>query len=433
MNRQQKLILLTSLGSMLEYYDFIIYGMMTIYLSAIFFPNNLPEIAYLKSFSVLSIGYLARPLGGYCFGVISDLYGRKKALILAMLLMAGATLMIGLLPSYEKAGLLAPLLLIVARFLQGLSFGIEIPSMTTLIREHSTDKHRSGKYFGFIMSSTGLGAVLASGMVFLITQYFNQDEIIQSAWRIPFLMGSVLALFIVFVRGNIEETPVFIQNKDKSLLHHFSKQIRLDLIKNNWRGLISGMAITLFFSFLIIFSLYIPVYLSQYFHYSIQDIFSIMTPSIFMSILLSPLFGQWFDRVDRFQFLKITLIVFLVFLIYSLQILQSGSKSALIFFLFGYQVIIGAYATNIMTILPDIFPAQVRTTGIGLCYNMAYALASLSPMILTSIIETQNYEWVVIVFAVMVVSISFMGSLFLQSSIFNPNHMMNIEIRQPDS
>lgn len=429
MHRKQKLILLTSLGSMLEYYDFIIYGMMTIYLSAIFFPNNLPEIAYLKSFSVLSIGYLARPLGGYCFGVVSDLYGRKKALILAMLLMAGATLMIGFLPSYKTAGLLAPVLLIVARFLQGLSFGIEIPSMTTLIREHNQDNQRAGKYFGFIMSSTGLGAVLASLMVFLITRYFNQDEIVAWAWRIPFLLGSLLALFIIFVRGSIDETPVFIQNKDKALLHDFSKQIRLDLCKNNWKGLLSGMSITLFFSFLIIFSLYIPVYLSQYFHYSIQDIFSIMTPSIFMSILLSPIFGQWFDKLDRFQFLKITLIVFLAFLIYSLQILQSGSKSALIFFLFGYQVIIGAYATNIMTILPDIFPAQVRTTGIGICYNMAYALASLSPVILTSIIQPQNYEWVVIVFSVMMVSISFIGSHFLQSSIFNPNQMIGENTR----
>lgn len=420
MNKKQKLILLTCLGSIMEYYDFIIYGMMTIYLSAVFFPNNAREITYLKSFSILSVGYLARPLGGYFFGIIADLYGRKKTLIIVMLLMSLATLMIGFLPTYAQAGITAPIFLTIARILQGLSFGAEIPSMTTLIKEY-TQNNRSGKYFGLIMSSTCLGALLASAVVFLMSRYFTQHEIIDWVWRIPFIIGSVLALFILIIRNKIDETPEFLQNKHSALLHDSSKQIMLELCKNNWKGLLLGMSITLVFSFLIIFSLYLPVYINQYFHYSIENIFLTMTMSIVLCVLFSPVFGYIFDRLNRFRVLKITALLFIIFLWGSLQGLQSGSHYALIFFLFGYQIFISAYATNIMAMLPDIFPAHIRSTGVGISYNMAYALASLSPAILTSIIQLHNHQFIVIIFSTCIIAIALAGCILLQPSTVQAN------------
>ncbi|HQW58231.1 MAG TPA: MFS transporter, partial [Gammaproteobacteria bacterium] len=193
--KKNKAIFLSCLGAILEYYDFIIYGMMVIYLSEIFFPASNTDVAYLKTFSILSIGYIARPIGGYLFGLVADIYGRKKTLLMVMLVMAASTMMIGLLPTYEAIGIFSPILLTLARVLQGLSFGAEMPNMTTIIKEN-TKTGSSGKYFGIMMSSTAIGTLLASLVVAIITRQFLHDEIVAWVWRLPFLLGGTLALLV---------------------------------------------------------------------------------------------------------------------------------------------------------------------------------------------------------------------------------------------
>jgi len=399
MKKNHKLILLSCLGSVLEYYDFIIYGMMVIYLGEVFFKDASLEVAYLKTFSILAIGYLVRPMGGYLFGVFSDLYGRKKTFLFVMFIMAFATFMIGILPTYEQAGILAPILLTVARILQGLSFGAEMPTVTTIIKEN-TEESSSGKYFGFIMSSTCIGTLVASMMVTFISR-FQDAEIIAGIWRIPFLFGGVLAFLVLMMRSRISETEEFLSHS--KALHKSSLSLTLDLFKNHWQAMILGMAGTAFFSYLIIFSLYLPIYLNQYFNFSKQDIFSTMTFSIFVSILFSPIFGHWFNYFNRSRVLKIITVLFIVFLFITLPYLKSGSLTSLFVFLFGYQFVISAYATNNLAILSKLFPLKLRVTGIGLCYNLAFSLASLTPLILTPFIETHNYDSIVLIFFTIVV------------------------------
>jgi MFS family permease len=409
--QKNKLIFLSCLGAALEYYDFIIYGMMIIYLSAIFFPASTPEIAYLKTFSVLSIGYLARPLGGYLFGLIADIYGRKKTLLLVMLVMALSTLMIGILPNYNTAGLLSPVLLIIARILQGLSFGAEMPNMTTVIKEN-TETGSSGKYFGFMMSSTVVGSLFASGFVAIITRYFLHDEIIAWVWRLPFLFGGVLALLVFIMRTQIDETPDFLASKKAALLHNSSKKLTYNLFKIYWKDLIHGLSSTLFFSYLIMFSLYLPIYLKQYFNYTTEAIFSWMSFGMLISVLMSPVFGHLFDRLNRPKALKVVTLCFLIFLALSLQLLKTQTSFALALFLLGYQLFIASYATNNFAVLSTLFPLPIRATGIGVCYNTAYSIASLIPLILTPLIHAGNYDVVVIGFSVMVVAVTIVGCSF---------------------
>jgi MHS family proline/betaine transporter-like MFS transporter len=285
--KKNKTILLSCLGAALEYYDFIIYGMMVIYLSEIFFPGNNQEFAYLKTFSILAIGYLARPIGGYLFGLIADRYGRKKTLLMIMFIMAVATLMMGLLPTYASIGFFAPLLLTVARLLQGLSFGAEIPNMTAIIRENTTPG-ASGKYFGFMMSSTAVGTLLAYSILMILTRLFSQAEIIAWVWRIPFLLGGVLALWVFVLRTRIDETPDFLEVQQSKRLHQNSRQITVEIFTHYWKNLINGLSATLFFSFLIIFSIYLPVYLKQYFHYETNTIFLDDFEHIIKCVFITP-------------------------------------------------------------------------------------------------------------------------------------------------
>ncbi len=385
--------------------------MMVIYLSEIFFSVGTPEVAYLKTFSILAIGYLARPLGGYLFGLVADIYGRKKTLLLVMLVMAMSTLMIGILPSYAVAGLLSPVLLTFARALQGLSFGAELPSMTTIIKEN-TKTGSSGIYFGIMMSSTAIGTLLASLILAIITRNFLHAEIIDWVWRVPFLLGGTLALLVFMMRTRILETPDFLKSKEASLIHHSSKKLTMELFKSYWRDLLHGMSSTLFFSFLIIFSLYLPIYLKQYFGYETDAIFSWMTFSVLLTIFLSPLFGHLFDRLNRTKALKIVTLFFLLFLVVSLRLLKFNTPFALAFFLLGYQIFISIYATNNFVVLSTLFPVSIRATGIGVCYNTAYSIASLIPLVLTPLIHVGNYDSVVILFAMSIVFITILGSSF---------------------
>lgn len=422
MNKKNKAIFLTCLGAALEYYDFIIYGMMVIYLSEIFFPISHTSIAYIKTFSILAIGYIARPIGGYLFGLIADIYGRKKTLLIVMLIMAISTTMIGLLPSYAAAGILSPLLLIFARVLQGLSFGAEMPNMTTIIKEN-TKTGSSGKYFGLMMSSTAVGTLFASFIVAIMTRYFIQDEIIAWVWRLPFLLGGSLALLVFMMRTRLEETPDFLKGQERAILHHSSKQLTLALFKSHWKNLLQGIASTFFFSYLIIFSLYLPIYLKQYFNYTTDTIFFWMTLSVLLTVFWSPLFGHLFDRLNRKKALKMVVLSFLVFLAISLKLLKLNVPFALAFFLLGYQLFIAIYATNNFVVLSTLFPVNTRATGIGICYNTAYSIGSLTPLILTPLIDEINYGFIVIVFSAIVVAVTVIGCSFnvLKNNTLSPN------------
>jgi len=414
--KKNKVIFLSCLGAALEYYDFIIYGMMAIYLSEIFFPTSTVEMAYLKTFSILSIGYIARPIGGYLFGLVADIYGRKKTLLIVMLVMAISTMMIGLLPTYETVGLLSSILLIIARILQGLSFGAEMPSMATIIKEN-TKTGSSGKYFGIMMSSTAVGTLLASFIVAIITDQYLHDEIIAWVWRLPFLLGGTLALLVFIMRTRIVETPDFLKGQQSAILHGSAKQLTIALFKHRWKDLLYGMSSTLFFSYLIIFSLYLPFYLKQYFNYTTKAIFSWMTFSILLTVFWSPLFGHLFDRINRAKALKIVTFSFLLFLAVSLKLLKLNTPFALAFFLLGYQLFIAIYATNNFVVLSTLFPLNMRATGIGICYNTAYSLASLTPLLLTPLINEINYGFTVMIFSTIVVALTVIGCSFQHSKI----------------
>lgn len=415
MHHKRKLVLLSCFGSILEYYDFIIYGMMAIYLSEIFFSQNSVEINSLKTFSMVSVGYLMRPIGGYVFGVVADIYGRKKMLIWVMSTMAFATLMMGALPTYAQIGIASPLLLTLARMLQGLSFGAEMPSLAAIIKE-STQQKQSGKYFGLVMSSTGFGALLASGMVFIISRYCATQEITDWAWRIPFLFGGILALFVLIIRNRLDETPDFVESQRGSALHRSSKEIMKDLYKNYPSSVWCGMLLTIFFSYLILFSLYLPVYLNRYFNYPKDAIFSALSIGMLVTVFLSPIFGHVLDRMDRIHVIRVLVSAFLLFWLGALSMFKQSTDYRLVIFFIGYQIFISAYATNLLSVLSDLFPLPVRATGIGVCYNVAYALASLICLALTSAVASvsDNHALIVLGVSTFVVFTSLYGSVLLK-------------------
>ena len=205
-----KVTLMVALGSALEYYDFIIYGMLAKYLSFIFFPVNDNFSTNIQTFSVFAMGYLARPLGGTVIGMISDIYGRKKAFLLIMLMMAFSTFAIGLLPTYNTYGIISPILLILCRLVQGISFGAELPGASVIVNEFSQNNGIKGRLFSILLSSTSLGSLVALLVLTVLTQNFSDIEIKNGLWRLPFLLGGGLAIISFYIRKQISETPEFL-------------------------------------------------------------------------------------------------------------------------------------------------------------------------------------------------------------------------------
>ena len=184
---QKRILYISSLGGMLEFYDFIIYALLAGYISTVFFPDATPINALLATFGTYTVGYFARPFGGIIFGHYGDKYGRKKTFAVSILIMACATLGIGLIPSYESIGIWAPILLLIFRLLQGFSIGGEIPGAITYVSESMPEQRGfgTGIIFCFLLCGLGLGYIIEA----LLLTIFSHQQVLDWAWRLPFFLG----------------------------------------------------------------------------------------------------------------------------------------------------------------------------------------------------------------------------------------------------
>lgn len=361
----RKTALLASLGSALEYYDFVVYSLMAKYLSRLFFPEGDPVAGVIQTFAIFALGYLARPLGALIYGSLGDRLGRKKVLLLVMGSMAFATFGIGLLPPYETLGLAAPVLLALFRIIQGLSFGAELPGAITLMVESVTK--RRGFYSSIIISGTSLGSLLATAFLFILTEFVPDASLLQGAWRIPFLVGGLLALICYFIRREIKETLIE---------PPAPCPLPLSL-------LLRGVGLAAFAASLIIINLYFPLYLNKYQDFDSASIYLSMTIGLLWSAIAAPLSGRLIDRLGEKKVLKIATISFLAFAYPLFALLSSKTLWALIVFMVLYQSFIVAAICSYFPLMARLFPKLSRFRGIAVCYNMTYSLVACSPVLLS--------------------------------------------------
>lgn len=370
--------LTASIGAGLEYYDFVIYALLSIYLSKHFFPELSPSLSLVETFGVFAVGYLLRPLGGLLFGHIGDRYGRKRALVIAMIGMALSTVAIGLLPTYQQIGVFAPILLTVLRMLQGLSFGAELPGGITFITEHAK-KNRRGFSSGLMIACVSLGAMFGSLIVFVLNQSLAQQSMWVWGWRLPFWLGGLLAVVGFYLRQRANETPTFaaLTAAQKSAL---PLQVLWQQHRNN---LAKACGLLVFPATFIIFGLFMPTYAHGFFQYSTADVFLIMTIGLLWSALLLPLFGWLSDKIGRRQLFFAAGLVFIasgygLFLLFTVK-----TFAALLTFMLLYETFVAALAACYFPLLAELFPTNVRYTGVAISYNLIYSVAGLVPMLLS--------------------------------------------------
>ena len=398
--------LLASLGSTLEYYDFVIYGMMATYLSVVFFPPQEGSAAVLQSFLVFAVGYFARPLGGTIIGMIGDRFGRRPAFLISTTLMATSTLMIALLPSYEMFGETAILLLAGCRILQGLSFGGELPGAMTIVSEFSTE-HRKGRGASLVMASTSLGALLASGVLYALTTLLTREDIVSWGWRLPFLGGGILGLALLIARNTIQETPVFQALQQKTTIH----KPLINLLKTHQLSLLKGMALTAFMAALILTDLYFPYFIPKFYGYEPKAVFLGSTISLIFVVFIFPFTGMFVDYLrNRTKTLRWTCFLYMALSVPSYMLLSSGSTFFLISFLIIQQMFIALFASAFFPILLHLFSPEVRYTGVALCYNVTWAAMATLPMGFTALLDLYAHPFIVPFILSTIAGLSFLAA-----------------------
>jgi len=383
--------LLASLGSTLEYYDFVIYGMMASYLSIVFFPPQDASGAVLQSFLVFAVGYFARPLGGTVIGVVGDRFGRRPAFLISTTLMAASTLMIALLPSYETLGGAAILLLASCRIAQGLSFGGELPGAMTIVSEFSFER-RKGRGASFVMASTSLGALLASGVLYVLATLLTKEEIVNWGWRLPFLGGGLLGLILLVARNTIQETPVFKALQGKTTAH----KPFVTLLKTHQSSLIRGTALTAFMAAMILTNLYFPYFIPKFYGHEPKAVFLGTTLSLIFVAVIFPFVGMFTDYLrNKATTLRWTCFLYVLLSLPSYGLLSKGNMLCLVSFLMIQQIFIAFFSSCFFPILLGIFSPEVRYTGVALCYNVTWAIMAALPMGYTALLDRYATPWTI--------------------------------------
>lgn len=367
-----KAIIGGSIGNLVEWYDWYAYSAFSLYFSGAFFPESNATAQLLNTAGIFAVGFLMRPIGGWMFGGIADRVGRKQAMTLSVLLMSFGSLLIALTPSYATIGVFAPILLLLARLLQGLSVGGEYGVSATYLSEMATENRR-GFYSSFQYVTLVGGQLIALGIQLILQKLILTEEQLHSwGWRIPFVIGAILAVIALYLRRNLHETEAFEAQKEKKSNR---KGTIKELLKHP-KAILTVVGLTLggtlaFYTYTNYMQKFLvnTVGLSK----DLSTLLSFITLLIF--VILQPVFGALSDRIGR----KPLLIGFGVLgTIFTVPLLTALSNThsvwAAFFLLMAGLIIVSGYTSINAIVKAELFPAEVRALGVGLPYALTVAI-----------------------------------------------------------
>ncbi len=379
--RDLRTLTLAALGGALEFYDFIIFVFFTAVIAKLFFPPDTPEwLRQLQTFGIFAAGYLARPLGGIVMAHFGDRVGRKRMFMLSVLLMAVPTLLMGLLPTYAAIGLAAPILLLILRVLQGAAVGGEVPGAWVFVSEHVPES-RIGFACGTLTSGLTFGILLGSLVASWINSSWTSEEILDWAWRLPFIIGGLFGFLAVWLRRYLEETPIFEEmRRRRELVKGMPLKV---VLKGHWDAVIRSMLITwMLTAGIVVVILMTPTLVQSLFAIAPADAALASSMATFALCIGCVIFGMAVDRFGSERVLvvgAIGLVIATGSLYRTLAI--APEHFTLAFTLTGFFVgVVGA----IPSLMVRAFPAAIRFSGISFAYNIAYAISGgLTPLIVS--------------------------------------------------
>lgn len=374
------------IGNFVEWFDYAVYGYLAVTISIVFFPTGDGTGNLLATFALFAISFLVRPLGGFFWGHLGDRIGRRTALAWSILIMSLATFCIALIPGHDSIGIAAPILLLLARVVQGFSASGEYAGASAFLVEYAPHGRR-GIYAAVVPASTAAGLLFGSLIAALLTATLTPDQLHSWGWRLPFLLAAPLGLIGRYIRTKLEDTPAFRRLAESEAAPHAPAR---DLFVTHWRALLLAFGAVLLnaVGFYVILS-YMPTYLSTQVGLGETESFLATTLALLTYVGFIFLTGAASDRWGRRTVLIAASICFILFTVPAFMLLDTGSLPAII----AIEIVLGGMLTlndgTLPSFLAELFPTDVRYSGFAVSFNLANALfGGTAPFVATWLITT---------------------------------------------
>ena len=417
-----KVIGASAAGTMIEWYDFYIFGSLAAIMSGLFFPTENPTAGFLLTLATFATGFAVRPFGAIVFGRIGDLVGRKYAFLVTLLIMGGATFLIGLLPSYAAIGIAAPIILVVLRLAQGLALGGEYGGAAIYVAEHVPDNKR-GYYTSFIQTTATLGLFVSLGVILTVRLSMSEADFRSWGWRLPFLLSIVLVAISLYIRLKLKESPLFTQLKNEGKTSRTPLRDSLGS-KRNWKimmlvlfGAAAGQAVVW--------------YTGQFYAlFFLQNVLKVdfIVANIIVAIALAlgtPFFIVFGALSDRFGRKKIMMAGNLIAALSYYPIYRAMAAYAvplnapmLTLLVFIQVIFVTMVYGPIAAFLVEAFPAKIRYTSLSLPYHIGNGwFGGFTPLIATAVVAKTGNIYAGLWYPISIALLTFVvGSLFLKES-----------------
>jgi MFS family permease len=413
-----KVITASSVGTMIEWYDFYIFGSLAAIISAEFFPGGNPTAAFLKTLATFAVGFAVRPFGALVFGRIGDITGRKIAFLATLLIMGGSTAAIGFLPGYASIGIAAPIILVILRLLQGLALGGEYGGAAIYVAEHAPDGRR-GFYTSFIQTTATLGLFVSLAVILIVRGILGEEAFRQWGWRIPFILSILLVGISYYIRIRLRESPLFTRLKESGktstapIQESFGTWSRWRLFFTILFGAAAGQAVVWYTG-----QFYALLFLQTVLKVPLTTSYICVAIALLLGAPLFVYFGHLSDRVGRKRvMLAGNLLAALCYvpIYYAMKVFSDPvNPVALTALVFVQVVFVTMVYGPIAAFLVEAFPAKIRYTSLSLPYHFANGwFGGFLPLIATALVARTGNIYAGLAFPIIVALLTVVVGSFL--------------------
>ncbi len=416
----------SALGNCMEWFDFGVYSYLAATVGKVFFPGASPGAQLISSFATFAAAFVVRPLGGLVFGPLGDRIGRQKVLATTMIMMAAGTFCIGLIPSYDTIGIAAPILLLLARMVQGFSTGGEYGGATTFVAEYSPDRRR-----GFLSSwldfGTFVGYALGSALVTILNLALSDDQMLSWGWRLPFLIAGPLGVIGLYMRLKLEESPAFQQQLDeheKNMAQESAGSEFRTIVKRHWRPLLICMGLVLLYNVTnYMVTGYLPTYQTETLGRSTSFADLLVLIGMVWIVLLITFLGRLSDHVGRRPLYAVGAVAMILLAVPSFLLLKADGTVGPVFGVLILATLLACFAAPSAATLPALFPTAVRYAAMGIGFNFAVAaFGGTTPLFTEALVNATGNDLVPAYYLMVAGVIGLVTVKFLPESAQVPLH-----------